>query len=74
MPAVERKYLLPPNLDQAERNREVERLVAETHRQTGSSGVLGYVLDVYPGEPDWVEQGGNRDAKRRVYYAVISVT
>jgi len=57
------KFLLPPNLDDAERQAIVDKRVRKCH------GVNGHVVAVLPGESGWVQQLGNKDGA--VYFGVV---
>jgi hypothetical protein len=65
-----RRILLPATATTAEaRLAAVHDLVVKHHRRNLIT--TGYVLDIYPSERFWVDQPGNTDPKRRVYYAEI---
>ena len=64
-----RKILLPAGLDQEGRLRACRELVRKHCRRHLET--TGYVLDVFPDERGWVDQPGNTDEKRRVFYAHI---
>ena len=57
------KFLLPPNLDDAQRQAIVSKRV---HKRRASGG---YIIAVFPGEDGWVRQLGN--ANGVVYFGVI---
>ena len=57
------RFLLPPNIDDAQRQAIVRKRM---HRRRGGSG---RVVAVFPGEDGWVLQAGN--ANDAVYFGVI---
>ena len=57
------KFLLPPNIDDAQRRAIVRKRM---RRRRGGSG---RVIAVFPGEDGWVLQAGN--ANGAVYFGVI---
>jgi len=57
------KFLLPPNIDDAQRSSIVSSWVRKRR------GISGRVIVVSPGEDGWVRQLGNRD--RAVYFGVV---
>lgn len=63
-----RRFLLLPS-DPDTRQQKVHDLVLKHHRKKNVT--MGWVEDVYPNERGWVDQPGNRDRRRRVFYALI---
>jgi hypothetical protein len=57
------KFLLPPNIDDAQRQAIVHQ------RMRKCRGISGRVIAVFPGEDGWVRQRGNTD--EAVYFGVI---
>ena len=57
------KFLLPPNIDDAERQAIVHKRVRRRH------GVNGRIIAVLPGEDGGVRQVGNKDGT--IYFGVI---
>lgn len=64
-----RRFLLPVGLDQEGRRQAVRELALKHARR--NLVTTGYVHDVYPDERGWIDQPGNSDTRRRVYYAHI---
>jgi hypothetical protein len=57
------KFLLPPNIDDAQRSSIVSAWVRKRR------GISGRVIAIAPGEDGWVRQLGNKDGI--VYYGVV---
>lgn len=57
------KFLLPPNIDDAQRR----AIVSQRVRKRRASG--GHIIAAFPGEDGWVRQLGNADGV--VYFGVI---
>ena len=66
---TQQRFLLPPSGDLGA---ELQRLFVE--HSNGDPTAVGWIEDVLPGEPGWVEQPGNNNKRRRVYVATISST
>jgi hypothetical protein len=66
---TERRFLLPPGLDQAARDAELEELSRRHCR--GGRMVTAWLEDRYPGERGWKYQPDNTNEKQRVYYAIM---
>ena len=58
------KFLLPPNIDDAQRQAIVHKRVRRRR-----SGISGRVVAVLPGEDGWIRQLGNKDGV--IYFGVI---
>jgi hypothetical protein len=58
-----RQFLLPAGL-------AATKALVVRHARRGLV-TTGWVHDVYPNERGWVEQPGNTDPKRRVYFAQV---
>jgi hypothetical protein len=65
------KFLLPAGLDEEQRIEIVRQRMMRMRRRRDLDA-SGHVLDVYPNERGWVDQPGNTDPRRRVYYGIIS--
>lgn len=57
------KFLLPPNLDAAQRQAIVSKRVRKCR------GTSGHIIAVFPGEDSWVRQLGNADGT--IYFGII---
>jgi hypothetical protein len=64
-----RKILLPAGLDHGGRLNACHDLVLKQHLR--NLVTTGYVHDVFPNECGWINQPGNTDDRRRVYYAYV---
>jgi hypothetical protein len=64
-----KRFLLPP-LD-AEGLRKALKKLLKKHYRRGLV-TMGWIESVFPGQRGWRDQPGNRDRKRRVFYALIS--
>jgi hypothetical protein len=66
-----RRFLLPATATDTEARMQLATDLVCKHHRKGLE-TTGWVLDVYPGERGWIDQIGNSDPKRRVYYAIIN--
>jgi hypothetical protein len=69
-----RRFLLPAGLDREGRDKALQDLVMRHHKRGPQKNMIstGWIMDVYPGEHGWVNQPGNTDPKRKVYFAMVS--
>ena len=67
-----RRFLLPVGLNDKERLKATEALLVKYSRRNPADA-MAWVRDVYPNERGWVDQPGNTDKRRRVYYAHIHI-
>jgi hypothetical protein len=66
-----RRFLLPATATDTEARMQMTAdLVRKRHRK--GLETTGWVEDVYPDERGWVDQPGNSDPKRRIYYAYVA--
>ena len=69
-----RQFLLPAGLDREGRDKALQDLLVRHHKRGPQKNMIstGWIMDVYPGERGWVNQPGNIDPKRKVYFAMVS--
>jgi len=64
-----KRFLLPP-LDSEGQRKALTKLLRKHHRK--GLVTMGWIENVFPGERGWCDQPGNRDLKRRVFYARLT--
>jgi hypothetical protein len=61
------RFLLPPNIDDAQRRAIVDKRVRKRRGINGRAS--GHIIAVFPGEDGWVRQLGNENGA--IYFDVI---